>query len=198
MSEESVTEWIEMLKHGEEAAATKLWTRYVESLIRLAWQKLRDMPRRVADEDDVVQIAFDQFLRGVQTNRFRKLNDRHDLWQILVMLTDRRARDRKRRATAESKHIPIQPSFESDSGDSGMANLPSGKPSADFAFEATLACRELLSQLPDEECRNVAVWKMEGYGNREIAEKLGVVERTVGRRLAEIRDIWTKQMNADN
>jgi RNA polymerase sigma factor (sigma-70 family) len=193
MSEESVTEWIAQLKQGEGAAASKLWTRYVESLIRLAWQKLRDTPRRSADEDDVVQIAFDQFLRGVQTNRFRKLNDRNDLWQILVMLTDRRARDRRRRATVESKRLPLADHRESESGETVLGRLSSGKPSAEFAAEATEACRRLLFLLPDDEHRQIAIWKMEGYENREIAEKLGVVDRTVGRRLAEIRACWMKE-----
>jgi DNA-directed RNA polymerase specialized sigma24 family protein len=38
--------------------------------------------------------------------------------------------------------------------------------------------------------RAVAVAKMEGYSNAEIAERLGVAERTVARRLALIRKLW--------
>jgi DNA-directed RNA polymerase specialized sigma24 family protein len=36
----------------------------------------------------------------------------------------------------------------------------------------------------------VAVWKMEGYSNAEIAAKLPCVERTVERKLKLIRSLW--------
>jgi DNA-directed RNA polymerase specialized sigma24 family protein len=38
----------------------------------------------------------------------------------------------------------------------------------------------------------VALWKMEGYANEEIAAKLGCVPRTVERRLRLIRSVWTE------
>ena len=37
---------------------------------------------------------------------------------------------------------------------------------------------------------------MEGYSNAEIADRLGVVERTVKRRVAEIRKLWSEQEGA--
>ena len=89
--EESVTIWLSGLKAGRSDAAGKIWHRYVEQLVRHARRKLGRSPRRAADEEDVVLSAFDGFLKGVDDGRFLKLNDRHDLWQVLVMLTERRA-----------------------------------------------------------------------------------------------------------
>jgi len=54
------------------------------------------------------------------------------------------------------------------------------------------ACHCLLEQLPDEALRQVALWKLEGYSNAEIAAKLACIERTVERKLARIRRIWGK------
>ena len=39
----------------------------------------------------------------------------------------------------------------------------------------------------------VAIWKMEGYTNREIAHKLDCVEQTVERKLRSIRRIWSRE-----
>jgi len=39
----------------------------------------------------------------------------------------------------------------------------------------------------------VAVLKMEGHSNEEIAARLDVVDRTVKRRLKSIRDLWSKK-----
>jgi DNA-directed RNA polymerase specialized sigma24 family protein len=52
-------------------------------------------------------------------------------------------------------------------------------------------CRRLLELLDDAELRTIAVAKMEGYTNAEIAAQLNRSERTVERRLRLIRDRWS-------
>ena len=44
--------------------------------------------------------------------------------------------------------------------------------------------------LEDDGLRQIAVWKMEGYENDEIARRLGCGVRTVERKLGVIRAIW--------
>jgi hypothetical protein len=56
-SAEDVTYWIARLKGGDPAAAQPLWERYFKRLVRLAHQKLRDLPRGAADEQDVALSA---------------------------------------------------------------------------------------------------------------------------------------------
>jgi DNA-directed RNA polymerase specialized sigma24 family protein len=58
----------------------------------------------------------------------------------------------------------------------------------------TEECRRLLDRLGDETLRAVALWKMEGYTNREIAGKLGCVEHTVERKLRSIRLVWSSEV----
>jgi len=36
----------------------------------------------------VALSAFDSFCRAVDQGRFPRLNDRHDLWQILMLIAD--------------------------------------------------------------------------------------------------------------
>ena len=90
------------LKAGHSDAAGKIWHRYVEQLVRHARRKLGRSPRRAVDEEDVVVSAFNGFLQGVDEGRFLKLDDREDLWQVLVMLTERRAIALRAPTTAES------------------------------------------------------------------------------------------------
>ncbi len=66
------------------------------------------------------------------------------------------------------------------------------EPTPEFAAQLTEECERLLSQLDDETLRTVAVAKMEGYSNDEIAERLGVKTRTVERKLNLIREIWSQ------
>jgi len=52
----------------------------------------------------------------------------------------------------------------------------------------------LLGQLRDDTFRRVVVWRMEGYSNQEIAERLGTATRTIERKLALIRKKWTREI----
>ena len=88
---ESVTEWLDRLKQGDSLGAQKLWERYVGQLVRLAHKKLGQTPRRAADEEDVALAAFASFCRAAEAGRFARLDDRYDLWQILTVLTERKA-----------------------------------------------------------------------------------------------------------
>jgi len=50
----------------------------------------------------------------------------------------------------------------------------------------------LLDRLGDAELAKVAVWKMEGHTNEDIATKLDCTPRTVERKLRLIRKIWER------
>ena len=68
----SITQWLDQVKQGDSLAVQAVWNRYYHRLIGLARKKLRDTPRRVADEDDVVIAAFDSFIRGVEAGPISK------------------------------------------------------------------------------------------------------------------------------
>ena len=50
-------------------------------------------------------------------------------------------------------------------------------------------CSQLLGCLSDD-CRQIALCKLDGFSNDEIAEKLNVAPRTIERKLASIRGAW--------
>ena len=49
-----------------------------------------------------------------------------------------------------------------------------------------------LAALDEEFLREVAMYKLEGYTNEEIAEKISRSVKTVERKLALIRKLWSK------
>src|SRR5436190_3151117 len=87
----SVTHWINLLKSGDPAAVQKIWEAYFPRLVGLARKRLRESPRRAADEEDVALSAFDSFCEGAARGRFPQLTDRDDLWHVLVTITARKA-----------------------------------------------------------------------------------------------------------
>lgn len=196
----SVTEWIGSLKRGGDDASAKIWQRYVEQLVREADRRLKNMPRRAVAGDDVAQEAFAAFFRGVEKNRFLKLEDRHDLWQVLIMLADRRAKDHLRR------HLGPQRGEGQVRGDSVMrsAEDPSASVAAGFdnlaappvAPESAEALIRLIQrsfpELADEELQKIALDRAANYSVAEIAQRRGMSLRTAERKLELICRILTR------
>jgi DNA-directed RNA polymerase specialized sigma24 family protein len=187
----SVTHWLALLKAGEPDAAQALWQAYFARLVVLARRRLQCTPRRAADEEDVALSAFDSFCRGAEQGRFPRLDDRADLWQVLVLLTARKALQLVRHECRE-KRGGGKILNEADLAD-GLAGLIGPEPTPAFAAEVAEECRRLLDALPDAELRSIAVWKMEGYTTEEITARLQCVPRTVERRLRLIRDLWSRE-----
>jgi DNA-directed RNA polymerase specialized sigma24 family protein len=192
----SVTYWVQQLQAGDPAAAQPLWERYFTQLVRLARDKLRGARRRAADEEDVALSAFDSFCRGAAQGRFPQLGDRNNLWGLLVTLTARKAidlaqhEDRQKRGGGRVGGESALPT--SADGERGIEQVVGREPTPEFAAQVAEECQNLLGQLGDAELRSVALWKMEGYSNAEIAQKLGYAEVTVERRLRLIRKTWEK------
>ena len=197
----SVTHWIEQLKAGDRTAAQKLWERYFEKLLRLARARVRRVSRRMADEEDVVLSAFNSFFAGVEHGRFAKLDDRDNLLRLLLVITARKAHDlaqherRQKRGGPGTADKPAQPPTGTTvSTDQALASILDRGPTPLFAAQVADECRRLLDCLDDEQ-QSVAVWKMEGYTNEEIAAKLGCAVATVERRLRSIRGAWEKDVD---
>ena len=77
-----------------------------------------------------------------------------------------------------------------DGSIAGLERIAADGPTPEFAAMMAEECRRLLDALDDESLKQVAVSRMEGYSNDEIAEQLGCARRTVARRLDLIRKTW--------
>jgi RNA polymerase sigma factor (sigma-70 family) len=192
----SVTVWLDQLKLGEPDAAQKIFEAYYAQLVRLAYRKLAAASRRVADEEDVALAAFHSFYRGVQKGRFPQLNNRGDLWQVLVMVMSRKAIDQKqadRRIKRGGGRVRGESAFgKPDEARAGITQVAGREPTPEFAALVAEEFDGLLRRLDDAALREVAMFKLEGHSNEEIAAHQGCGVRTVERKLARIRSIWEK------
>jgi DNA-directed RNA polymerase specialized sigma24 family protein len=194
MSDDAVTQWLEGLRDGDAEAAQKLWTRYFGQLVRLAGNRLPVHARRDFDEEDVALSALRSFFAAAQEQRFPRLEDRNDLWALLVVITRRKAVAYVRHGTrlkrgggdvvGESALAP------SDGDEARLDALIAEEPTPAFAAEVAEQCRWLLDQLGDDALRTIATLKMQGHTVEEIAGKTDTTRRTVERRPQIIRGKW--------
>jgi DNA-directed RNA polymerase specialized sigma24 family protein len=197
----SVTGWLGDLREGRQAAAQPLWERYFTKLVAVARAKLKRMNRGTADadEEDAALSAFNSFCTGAARGKFPQLADRDDLWRLLVVITARKAmaqanrQGRQKRGGGRVVEEAVLFGQHLESGDGSLATLEqiaAGGPSPEFAAMMAEECRNLLEALDDDALRQVAISRMEGYNNDEIAAQLGCARRTVARRLDLIRKTW--------
>jgi DNA-directed RNA polymerase specialized sigma24 family protein len=189
----SVTRWISALKQGDQAAAQGLWEAYFRRLVGLARARLRSAPRRVGDEEDVALSAFDSFCRGAQSGRFPRLDDRNDLWQILVLITVRKAIDLRQYEGRPSRGGGKVRSL-TELTPEGLEAIGGDEPTPALAAQLAEEYQRLLEQLGDPTLQFVATCKLEGYTDAEIAARLGCVTRTVERKLVRIRRTWANEI----
>jgi RNA polymerase sigma factor (sigma-70 family) len=192
----SVTTWVEQLRAGDLAAAERLWARYYPRLVALARKKLQGVPCRVADEEDVALSALDSFCRGLAKGRFPRLEDRDNLWALLVVITAGKAADlrqhqgrQKRGGGKVGGESVLDKAFGDAEGAAGINQVVGAEPTPELAAQVAEEFQRLLAKLPSDEVRRVAVWKMEGYTNEEIAARLPCARATVERRLQLIRSV---------
>ena len=195
-AERSVTEWIGDLKAGDDGeSARRLWERYFTRLARLAHAHLRAAPRGPADGEDVALSAFDSFCRGAAAGRFPRLDDRDDLWALLVTITARKAAEQVRRERRQKRGGGrVRSEQELGGADweagGGLDEVVGSEPTPELATMMAEQYLRLLGRLGDETLRRIAAWKLEGYSNDEIAARLGCGQRTVERKIGVIRSRW--------
>jgi DNA-directed RNA polymerase specialized sigma24 family protein len=200
--EDSVTFWLDQLQAGDKGAAQPLWERYFARLVGLARQRLLGVRRTAVDEEDVALSAFNSFCLATEQGRFPDVRDRDDLWRLLVVLTDRKAIDQareqgrlKRGGGRTLNEADMSPDPSADTGIPGLARVADQGPSPAFAAILAEEYQRLLDQLGDEQLRSLAVLKLEGYSNEEIAGRLGCALRTVERKLGLIRGQWQREVS---
>jgi RNA polymerase sigma factor (sigma-70 family) len=192
----SVTAWIDQLRAGDRAAAQHLWQGYFHRLVDLARQKLCRAPRGMADEEDVALSALDSFIRGAEQGRFPQLSDRDDLWRLLLVITERKAVDlvnHERREKRGGGNVRHEGSLGGDSSVTApFDHVACPEPTPEDAARIADNCRRLLEALQEDQLRAVALAKMEGCTNKEIAKGLGLSVPTIERKLQRIRKTWKR------
>jgi RNA polymerase sigma factor (sigma-70 family) len=197
--EDPITEWMRQLQSGSQEAAGRIWEHYFRKLYAFARKRISTRMRRAYDEEDVALSAFHSMCEGMTAGRFPDLTDRDNLWRLMLTITVRKIAIRQRYDHREKRDAAL---LITESGlfaslpesSLGLDALPNAEPTPDFAAEMTETCNALFQALSEDNLRDIARLKIEGYTNGEIADKLAVTRRTVERKLERIRREWSEQL----
>lgn len=204
-SKGSVSQWLSDLQ-GEDVnkqrAQEQLWKRYFVRLSGLARNRMPTDTRRASDEEDVALSALDSFFRRADDGEFPQLTDRTGLWPLLARITAFKAIQRVKSERTQ-KRGGNNVLYESEMPEECVCELPlleriiGAEPTPEFAAQMDEQVDALLEKLEEETLVQVAQLKLEGFQNTEIAETLQVGLRTIERKLARIRTLWTAEATAN-
>lgn len=200
MSEE-ITLLLRRCEQGDEQALAALFQVYIAPLTSLVRARIPRNRSRVDDEEDVALSAMNSFFDGLSRRRFADLTNRDNLWRLLLTITLRKLAARRRRDLAAKRgggaaqgESAVHPPKAGESGrgfdvvaDAGLA------PGDAVLFQES--CQALLGRL-DDVSKRIALRKLEGYSNAEIAAELRCAERTVERKIQRIRASWKSSFDA--
>ncbi len=195
----SISACFERLTAGDDQALRVLWERYFDGLLFVASKQLGNAPRRTFDEEDIALSVFECLRKGAEEGRFAEMRDRTDLWKLLVTIAQQKAIDRIRRETAQKRGGGATRGdsvWDGQAGRAGFHNFMKDEPTPDELVAIDDENQQLLQKLRDDSLRRVAVLRLHGHTNTEIAKKLGVTSRTVERKLNLIRKAWKQQLES--
>ncbi len=183
---------LQRVKQGrDEEASRKLWETYFEKMAAVARRNLGSLPKRVADEEDVAASAMHSFFKAAEGGRLQDLQNRDELWKLLITIVIRKANRHKERATAQKRGggmVRGESVFAAP--DNGKSPGLAGFPDEAFFSDLSSECSHLLSLLDDDTLRRIALLKLEGYTIDEIAVRMNVARSTIKRKLDRIRECW--------
>lgn len=166
-------ELVQRVRTGDAQAAHQLFERYAQRLTYLADQSLSlCLTAKVAGED-VVQSVFCTFFRRCARGDFR-IDNSSQLWQLLVRITLRKAREEYRRHTAARRSMDREALAGEAWLTEAVAQAPGPQEAAAFVDEI----RVLLEGLPPLYC-HILEMRLQGHTVADIARQHQVSRQTI-------------------
>jgi RNA polymerase sigma-70 factor (ECF subfamily) len=174
------------LRGGDEEAARLIFQRFAGRLIALARSRLDERLRQKVGPEDVVQSALKSFFFRHAAGQF-ELDSWDSLWSLLTVITLRKCGHKVehfRAACRDVRRERVAPSAEDDSAASwqGIAR----EPTPDEAAQLADTVEQLFAGL-DTDDRRIVELALQGHTAAEISVQLGILERTVYRRLERVK-----------
>ena len=179
--------WLEQLLESTPGYESEVFEQFAQRLLGLARTRLPQKMSARVDADDVVQSVFRTFFRRHTKGQFH-FESEYDVWHLLAAITYRKVLNTirfhnqdLRNATREHPNPDQSPI---------LADPNPGPESVMIMMDYT---RWILDRLPDQH-RQVMQLRMEGHTVREVAEHVGLSERSVKRVLSRVRQLAAERL----
>ena len=183
VSESNTKQLLLRLRDQRDSAAEDVFFDYVERLTALVRSRMANRLARKFDPEDVVQSAFRSFFVAARNGRL-KPDDADSLWRILVTFILRKLNRRIEKFSAAKRSIALE-----------VAENRIIVDPASMAEHAVILADEIehLLRSQTKRDRKMIELRLQGHSQKQIAEDLGISERTVRRTLETVRSNYQSE-----
>jgi RNA polymerase sigma factor (sigma-70 family) len=186
-----------MEAYVDDAEAAELWRQYYPRLKRAIAHHARGLRHPLTDASEVAGSAIHSFLWRAREGRFQELDEPSGTWKLLKTIALRKAKDHHRKLKAQKRggdRVILRESQQADDHDRGFGvdQIPDGKISPESDEEVSDLFNRLLEKAPDDTTRDIVLLRLQGGTYAEIAEAMGISNKTVRRRLNAIEQTWQR------
>lgn len=161
-----------------EDAAAEFANRYMEKLVSLIQMNIAERFQARFDAEDVAQSVLNSWFAGVKKRTIHPTSST-EIWPLISVMALNKVRNRVRFNQAGIRDVR-----RSEGNDVLFETIPDPTPTEALEFQDML---ESVSKALSEDSRSVLRLILEGHSVAEIADKLQMSTKTVGRRKKDIR-----------
>lgn len=172
--------WIDGLRTGDALVLTEFMDQYRPALERLASRRIKPGLQRRVGPETVAQSVCRTFLRRAGEGQF-ELADGDALWRLLCAIALTKVREKVRYHGRQKRSADREVPIEGVRRETPEVSGPSAEETV--AFEEQL--EQAVAGFSDEE-RRIFDFRLQDLTQAEIAEEVGVSERTVRRVLKRL------------
>jgi RNA polymerase sigma factor (sigma-70 family) len=197
MNDDSWQQQIRGFLNGDSSTAKEFWDQYGPLLERVAAKHMNERLKMRVGPEDVVQSACRTFFRRAKAGQL-KLDDSESLWRLLCAITLTKVREQARFHSRGKRSVDREVhAANSDDSTAGQFHIAAAGPApeAEVIFADQFA--HILGTL-DEEERAIVDLKLQELTHDEIADRLGMSERTVRRVFKTIQAKLTRAFTEAN
>lgn len=183
-SDSSFQDWMKRLRSGDDAAATHVFQRFADRLIRLAQARIGHRLNGKVEAGDVVQSVYRSFfVRNVRGSyEDYGLNNWDSLWSLLALITVGKCTKKVRDLHAQKRDIDR----ELPLGDGKVWDVFGTEPSPESALLLSELVEELFTMVGKRN-RDILMLALQGNQTQEIATALGISQRRAQRVLQRVK-----------
>lgn len=144
-----------------------MWRQYFERVVGAAKRRLVEVPRGVADEEDVALSVLRCLCDGAAQGRFNDVANHDELWRLLLTITRQKCVDHVRHYTRDKRgggKVRGESVFATPGNDAtdGFDMLVSDDPNPQYIAQMGEEFQRLLAAIPDQVPREIVLRRMEG------------------------------------
>ena len=196
--EASSKQLVDRWRHGDDEAATELFNRYFERLLRLVDSRLARHYRARFDAADICQSALRSMFRRVRAGEYSFEHD-GGVWALIAEIALNKLRNRFRHEHAYRRDPGREQKLDPyDDSDIGFVHQLSREPSGEDVAVFRDLLTAVMKRLKPEERRYLVLQMRGGYSQQDIADILKLCTRTVRRISTRVREELAGVLESDD